>query len=465
MRFLTINSVTPHIGEVSIEWVVELELNPKSESVSEWLDYIRLQWRLENSAHYRRGDTANLTAHKSWTSTQIVYFHRMTNLIAGENYRVRVQAVDKQGTVQGSSDEVTVRADILKDWIEENVIEYYTRDVKPNEPHWLRESWYGVPLGAWADPEPSPYCSYDWNRTNPRIKLPRNCQMHHLTLLHEIAHHFTLHAQIYDEDREKDLARWSSWLYLSELGVPIEGQTHVGEVIAIVWAHYTAGTHSYFDTLHSTYTSSSHTKADTLAVLRSISMGEIPQWFLDTYTTGSTLATLDLNKLLTDLRKVGRNTYLRTYQGNELRLTRPSMQEYIEDLFLCVSPQGERVWQNPWADGECDVRRPSAFTLTAPSATQVDVGWRDPLHIQMPTIVDYLVQWKTGTDDYSSQAQQVISASSSDSIYSYSISGLTPGTQYTVRVSARNAAGDPTPFRDIEGRERWIESTVTTPAN
>ncbi|MCQ3806365.1 MAG: hypothetical protein OXB92_07920 [Acidimicrobiaceae bacterium] len=45
-----------------------------------------------------------------------------------------------------------------------------------------------------------------------------------------------------------------------------------------------------------------------------------------------------------------------------------------------------------------------------------------------------------------------------------SIAGRLPGTEDTVRVSARNPANS-TPLRDSEGRARWIESTVTNPAN
>ncbi|MCY4495324.1 MAG: hypothetical protein OXB92_15880, partial [Acidimicrobiaceae bacterium] len=287
---------------------------------------------------------------------------------------------------------VPVKSSALKGWIEENVVNYYMRNFGPDQPHWLRESWYGVPLELFDGTYNAMSGCGQYHRggsNRSTIYLTTECHRAHRTILHEIAHHFTLNARTWDGDREKDLARWSLWLYLYDLGVPIvsPGQSHghIGEIIAELMGQYTLGQYEYIDHVYS-ITGSSYanldTRAvfhmDTLAVLNSVSTGEVPQWFFDTYTTDSTLATIDLDKLIADLRELSRNPYLPTFPGDELLLEA----EYIADMFLCINAEGERVWQNPWADGECDTRRPSAYTLPAASAEQVDASWRDPLHIQ-----------------------------------------------------------------------------------
>ena len=78
------------------------------------------------------------------------------------------------------------------------------------------------------------------------------------------------------------------------------------------------------------------------------------------------------------------------------------------------------------------------------------VSWRAPSLDGGSSITGYKVQWKSGFEDYddsaSSTRQTVIADPAS---FTYTISGLTNGTGYTVRVIATNSVGDGPPSREV----------------
>ena len=78
------------------------------------------------------------------------------------------------------------------------------------------------------------------------------------------------------------------------------------------------------------------------------------------------------------------------------------------------------------------------------------VSYRAPSSDGGSAITGYKVQWKSGSegyDDSSSSTRQTVIADPAS--FTYTISGLADGTEYTVRVIATNSVGDGPPSREV----------------
>ena len=106
---------------------------------------------------------------------------------------------------------------------------------------------------------------------------------------------------------------------------------------------------------------------------------------------------------------------------------------------------GGRVWSfklrasNGIGDGAASAAvqpRPAApAPAVAKGVGQLSVSWTAPANLG-PAISGYTVQWKSGGESFGSARQATTTATS------YSITQLTNGTEYSVRVRAVNSAGD-----------------------
>ena len=113
---------------------------------------------------------------------------------------------------------------------------------------------------------------------------------------------------------------------------------------------------------------------------------------------------------------------------------------------------------NPWVDGGCNTRRPRALEA-APGSNpgEIDIEWQMPFYEASPATSQYIVQWKSGSQSYDASRRATINAPDS---LSYTISGLTTGNQYSIRIGASNLDA-PTVFTDVDGRTRTAETTAT----
>ena len=73
---------------------------------------------------------------------------------------------------------------------------------------------------------------------------------------------------------------------------------------------------------------------------------------------------------------------------------------------------------------------------------QLVIGWQAPDSDGGSAITDYTVQWKSGSQSFGDPSREHTSGAS---LMGYFITGLTNGTEYTVRVIAVNAVGDGPP--------------------
>ena len=140
-----------------------------------------------------------------------------------------------------------------------------------------------------------------------------------------------------------------------------------------------------------------------------------------------------------------------------------NLAKHLRTLFGGYCSDGEGYWSlnnngasNPWAEGGCVNWRPGQLTATAGGAGEVSVSWSAPLRISSPSINAYAVRWKSGDQDYDTSRQAIVTNLNN---LSHTITGLTTGVEYTVRVAAVNQS-DITNFDDDLGHSRTAEATA-----
>ena len=85
---------------------------------------------------------------------------------------------------------------------------------------------------------------------------------------------------------------------------------------------------------------------------------------------------------------------------------------------------------------------PRSVDVQASSSDQLSVSWEAPAFDGGSDITGYTIQWREATATWDSSADLSSAATTANS---YTISSLSPGTEYTVRVVATNVVGDGPP--------------------
>ena len=110
---------------------------------------------------------------------------------------------------------------------------------------------------------------------------------------------------------------------------------------------------------------------------------------------------------------------------------------------------------------------PGAPDVSAQDSTSLAVSWTEPASDGGSAITGYKVQWKEAADSWDTPADVSEAAATGTS---HTITGLTGGTEYSVRVSAVNSVGDGTPSPEATGTPtagdsaRGAEGAQGTPA-
>ena len=189
---------------------------------------------------------------------------------------------------------------------------------------------------------------------------------------------------------------------------------------------------SYF-TLCSGMTDSQIEEA--VAVARSVVSGEMPSWFATTYNDSNGEP---------DLERVW--ALASTIPGSDRRAAvvfqlRDVFGGYCDNQKATDAAFGSGVTRNPWADGGCVPEAPTNVAATAVGNGRLAVSWQEPPDDGGSPIEGYKVQWKSGTQDYDS-SRQVVVTSLAD--LRRTVSGLTNDESHTLRVLAYNDNGDGT---------------------
>ena len=342
-----------------------------------------------------------------------------------------------------------------REWIELNVI-----DLWASEHPWLHESWYRRPVQIRTLSSSSGNAG-EYHMTIPAVYLRADYLRAKNVILHELAHHYTLHNSIYRDNPQRKLGATALLLYMAARKEATNESYPAIETAADYVATFVE---RGCDRLPSMSRLPVFDRDNACAVLTSVNDGEIPQWFLDTYTTDNTLDTVDLDAMYEDLKA------LRYEIGHIVDLVSGlfgglcSKHEGTSVMWVSTYFNGRRRMHNPYVDGGCVNRRPQALTAQPGAEGEIEVTWEAPLYKTTPSIDLYAVQWKTGDESYDSSyksTRQGIMRVATDYYgeSTYTISGLDAGTDYQIRVAAVSSR-DPSNHTDHDGRVRSAETSA-----
>ena len=181
-------------------------------------------------------------------------------------------------------------------------------------------------------------------------------------------------------------------------------------------------------------------------VVRAVA-GETPSWFGSTYNNADSEP--DLERLWADVKAVS-NVKWRAAIAFQLR---DEFGGYCDNQKATDSAFGTGVTRNPWQNGGCVPDAPDDLQIAAVGSGNLTASWTKPDDDGGSPIEGYKVQWKSGSEEYASSRQAVVTGLSS---LSHTITDLTSGDEYNVQVLAYNHNGDGTPS---------AEKTVTVMAS
>ena len=431
----------------------------------------RVQWRTGDQTY---SSDRQKNAHPR---SRKVFESLIGGLDKDTTYTVRVLPLDKKkrplGAVESSGR--TLPAD---EFWEKHIVEIY----EDNSP-WLREAWneklsVTVKPTWFSKPDVAAYLlnrhvdltvnGATWDNLvegtgfllGPVYRQRRVRYPYQLVAVHELAHHFVMDHRV----ARKPGPVAAGWMFLETFSKGCDIGEIYPEIVGYVTLKFVQDNPwRYMPASGSGCTGVGYPPStESQAVVKSAIKGEMPQWLYDTYSTDGTSDGLDLDRLWADVEEALID------RSDSPGVVTPTQIAYgFRDSFggFCSHAEAVRLLAddeaadlNPWVDGGCNTRRPRALEA-APGSNpgEIDIEWQRPFYQASPTISQYIVQWKSGSQSYDASRQATINALDS---LSYTISGLTTGNQYSIRIGASNLDA-PTVFTDVDGRTRTAETTAT----
>ena len=432
----------------------------------------RVQWRTGDQTYSSdRQENAHPRSRKVFESL-------IGGLAKDTTYTVRVLPLDKKKRPLGAV-ESSGRTLPANEFWEKHIVEIY----EDNSP-WLREAWdVTLPVTVeptwFSKPDVAAYLlkrhvdltvnGATWDNLvegtgfllGPVYRQRRVRYPYQLVAVHELAHHFVMDHRV----ARKPGPVAAGWMFLKtfsgkgcdigEIYPEIVGYVTLKFVQDNPWRYMPASGSGCTGVGYPPSTASQ-------AVVKSAITGEMPQWLYDTYSTDGTSDGLDLDRLWADVEEALID------RSDSPGVVTPTQIAYgFRDSFggFCSHAEAVRLLAddeaadlNPWVDGGCNTRRPRALEA-APGSNpgEIDIEWQRPFYQASPAISQYIVQWKSGSQSYDASRQATINAVDS---LSHTISDLTTGNQYSIRIAASNLDA-PTDFTDVDGRTRTAETTAT----
>ena len=269
--------------------------------------------------------------------------------------------------------------------------------------------------------------------------------------VHELAHVWTLVTDLHDQDTRGPVGR--ALLYF--FGQEYKGDSAsimalcATETLADALAHVAEGVAPadlayYGDVCFSDGRTEPAVESEGVALYAMHPSGADPNgndtassWFTDTFTGDA--ASAEAWDAVSDIGSEG-NRFL--------------VMNLLQDEFngLCSIKAGNVAASedsdiiSPWTDGGCEPDAPTGVTAAAGGAAgRIDVAWTAPANMGGALLLGYTVQWKFTAQawppegSFSPTQQHVLDDPAATA---YTITGLTPGLEHTVRVRARNSIGD-----------------------
>ena len=168
------------------------------------------------------------------------------------------------------------------------------------------------------------------------------------------------------------------------------------------------------------------------AALLSALAGEIPRWFHDTYRRSD--GTPDLERLWEDVKSSQRKVFhLRDAFGG-----------FCDPQALVDMTWYERTSEegiapgvtNPWKDGGCFPGAPQELTIEGVGEEGLMLSWEAPSDTGGFRVEGYVVQWKTGDEEYSTERRAEVDT------LAHAIPGLADEEAHAVRVAGVNYLGE-----------------------
>lgn len=364
------------------------------------------------------------------------------NLDNGTVYVIRVSTMRNRKAVASS---VIAAAPVTaREYIEANIIPKY-EDQFP----WVAQAWYNRPLPVSLGNALGLYY-FTSSRVNGfsgairgiRYSFNQEGYRSARVVLHEVGHHFTLDHRANDANDAVGVG----WLYFNHR---LKGHCAVGQVYTDALTFYAMDRKLKDALFHCPQSVKQRvSESEIRGVTASVASGEIADWFYDHY--GRRDGTVDLDAVWADLREAN-NKRTAAFQMRHMFGGYCSLQEASWALGSSGPSYG-----NPWVAGGCDWRKPQDVTIT-PDADSLTVSWHPPLYEASPVVTEYVVQWRSAQQNYSSSRQAIVPQTAE---LSHAIEGLTEGAEYTVRVVAANDASTGV-LVDNDGHSRAAETTAT----
>ena len=266
----------------------------------------------------------------------------------------------------------------------------------------------------------------------------RSYEPHDFVTLHELAH-------VYQYTGHRIAGFPNAALALAEVyfdkGVvtrPVERNCSAQEVMADGLTMLAMGDYpTYFHTTGSywkrCYQHSTNMTLEDEAALRGALTGEIPRWFYDdTYRRSD--GTPDLERLWQDVKHSMRWVfYLRNAFGGYCD------PQALVDMtwYEWTSEEGRAPGvTNPWKDGGCFPGAPQELTIEGVGEEGLTLSWEVPSDTGGFPVDGYVVQWKTGDEEYSTEHSVEVDT------LAHAIPGLADEEAHAVRVAGFNYLGE-----------------------
>ena len=450
----------------------KLEVRWSSSDAGDTTSY-KIQWKSGSedydSTRQLTSDPATKKVALQSTSSVERYADIITGLTDDTEYTVRVLATNANGDSDASieatgtpTDEPHLDIDNAGEFIENEVVEHF----ESSHP-WLRETWDYITsesihvlfhIGAGGGGAAHITCQ-DRNLSSAQLALEEplcsvwlvqigrydDTLIH--TVTHELAHVYTLSngaastpgpfgvAHIYFHSLVSPpglggRACRPNELYADAMSILVHGDGIVDSTN--YWGECALITNTV--------------STEALGVVRSAVAGDMPSWFDDTYDDSN--GDPELARVWADIKAIAkRPEWIHEDGVAALFQLKDSFGGYCDNANATESVVGSGVTRNPWSDGGCVPGAPRSVTGTPGSYLWYTMSWQEPIEDGGSPIQGYKVQWKSGTQEYDTSREEVVT----DLIFqdkrrfSYLVKRIWLwgyNQAHTVRVMAYNQNGD-----------------------